>query len=328
MRTPLVSVLIPTYQRGHTLTRAIESSLDQDYRPIQIVVSDNASTDETQQVLERFSGRSEILIHRQPSNIGAVGNWRTALGLAEGDLIKINWSDDWMDPTCVSDLVSAHETSADVGFAISNPTIHLPERTVRSTYAPGRIGVGEVIGSRAIGLGLPVSPGAALIERIDAEWALGDATERLPPDCVSRAIGPDLLMLYGALRRGKIGAHTGRTGPHFEGGSDSITMSEDGQRLSECYMAALLVLLDEIGEPANHAALQYLLLARTLRRGRQFSHPPQMPSAAKLGASTAKARAKGLAIAADQLRQRLLLMRRGTSITISPGSGRAPHPNR
>jgi len=48
--TPLVSIGLPTYNRGATLGRAIESALNQDYQNIELLISNNASTDETEAI--------------------------------------------------------------------------------------------------------------------------------------------------------------------------------------------------------------------------------------------------------------------------------------
>jgi glycosyltransferase involved in cell wall biosynthesis len=50
----LVSVVIPTFNRAHTLKKALDSVIMQDYRPIEIIIIDDCSTDETKQLLKNY----------------------------------------------------------------------------------------------------------------------------------------------------------------------------------------------------------------------------------------------------------------------------------
>ena len=61
---PLVSVILPVYNREAWVARAIESVLAQTYEPLELIVVDDGSTDGTRQVLERFN--DEIVILEQP----------------------------------------------------------------------------------------------------------------------------------------------------------------------------------------------------------------------------------------------------------------------
>lgn len=79
MKSPLVSIVIPTFNRADMLKKAIESALLQDYENIEIIVSDNASTDHTPDIISAFTDISKIRIFRNEQNIGMVANWRKAL---------------------------------------------------------------------------------------------------------------------------------------------------------------------------------------------------------------------------------------------------------
>lgn len=245
---PLVSVLIPTYNREATLARAIDGALAQTFEDLEVLVSDNGSTDGSEEVLARYEDDPRVVVVRSDENLGPVPNWTRAFDASSGEWIKVNWSDDWMDPTVVDGLLAAIADSPDAGFAICGQTIHLVDRNLRVEGPPGAlIRPADMLTPNAFGTTLPVSPGAGLVHRVDVEWALHEASAMLPDPCVPKAIGPDLLMLFGAFRRGRVGIHAASdVRVHFDGRHDSITLTEDGGVLAACYRAAQDLLMAQV----------------------------------------------------------------------------------
>lgn len=103
MKTPTVSIGIPTYNRSGYLIRALESVLNQSYRNIEIIVSDNASDDDT---TERVRGMSDprIVFLQQKQNVGMTGNFNACLHAASGELFLLLSDDDFLDPACIERL--------------------------------------------------------------------------------------------------------------------------------------------------------------------------------------------------------------------------------
>jgi hypothetical protein len=90
----LVSVLIPSYNRGYIIGKSIESVLAQTYRPIEIIVVDDGSKDETRAVIEKF-GPSIRYIYQENAGLPAARN--TGLAAAQGEFIAFQDSDDiWL----------------------------------------------------------------------------------------------------------------------------------------------------------------------------------------------------------------------------------------
>jgi glycosyltransferase involved in cell wall biosynthesis len=75
---PQITVCIPTYNRAHFLRESIPSVLAQTYTDLQILVSDNASTDNTAEVVASFQD-TRIVYYRQAENIGLTGNLRSVI---------------------------------------------------------------------------------------------------------------------------------------------------------------------------------------------------------------------------------------------------------
>lgn len=93
----IISVIIPTYNRADYLKLAIESILAQDFQDFEIIITDNASTDHTQQVVEAFQSE-KIRYFKNETNIGVVPNHNLALQKAHGEYIHIFSDDDIMYP--------------------------------------------------------------------------------------------------------------------------------------------------------------------------------------------------------------------------------------
>ena len=99
---PLVSIGLPTYNRALTLRRAIESALTQDYPNIELVISDNASTDETEAIcLEACRSDGRVKYLRQQKNHGAVTNFREVLKQSRGEFFMWLSDDDWLGQSYV-----------------------------------------------------------------------------------------------------------------------------------------------------------------------------------------------------------------------------------
>jgi hypothetical protein len=89
---PRFSIGIPTYKRANLLRRSIKCAVEQSYPDIEVIVSDNGSPDETEDVIKSFGDR--VRHHRNPTNIGAVANFKKTLDLATGEFFSWLQDDD------------------------------------------------------------------------------------------------------------------------------------------------------------------------------------------------------------------------------------------
>jgi len=104
----LVSVGLPVRNGAERIERVIESVLGQDHENLELVICDNASTDNTEDVCRAFAERdSRIVYQRHPVNIGLLNNFDSALRLASGTFFRWVGDDDWLDPRCVSRSLDA-----------------------------------------------------------------------------------------------------------------------------------------------------------------------------------------------------------------------------
>ncbi|TKK65008.1 glycosyltransferase family 2 protein [Ilyomonas limi] len=106
MYTPKVSVLIPTYNYAHFLDEAIQSVLQQTFTDFEVIICDNHSTDNTQEVVKKYLSDSRIYYYRNATNIGLVGNWNKCLELANGKYIKFLCADDKFNPQLLEKFIA------------------------------------------------------------------------------------------------------------------------------------------------------------------------------------------------------------------------------
>jgi glycosyltransferase involved in cell wall biosynthesis len=105
-KQPLVTIGIPSYNREALLKRAIDSAIKQDYRNVEIIVSDNASTDGTENLCRYYAsqdGRFKYI--RQSKNLGPTANFVEVLKNASGQFFMWLGDDDWIDPAYVSSCI-------------------------------------------------------------------------------------------------------------------------------------------------------------------------------------------------------------------------------
>lgn len=99
MSRPLVSVLVPVFNRERFIRRCVESALEQTEAHLEVVVVDNASIDRTWDICQDLAVKDHrVRIFRNPTNIGAVRNWRRCLDEARGKFGKFLFSDDLIRP--------------------------------------------------------------------------------------------------------------------------------------------------------------------------------------------------------------------------------------
>lgn len=113
MNSPAVSVIIPSYNRGHLLTRAIDSVLAQSVVPSEIIVVDDGSTDDTQARLVPYAGRIRCFIQ---DNRGVSAARNRGLREASGELIAFLDADDVWHPLKMELQLAAFEARPDLGL--------------------------------------------------------------------------------------------------------------------------------------------------------------------------------------------------------------------
>ena len=95
----LVSIGLPVRNAGNRVADVVRSVLAQDHQELELLISDNASTDDTEEVCRELAkSDSRIAYHRQPRNIGLLNNFVFAIGAAKGSYFRWIGDDDRLEP--------------------------------------------------------------------------------------------------------------------------------------------------------------------------------------------------------------------------------------
>jgi glycosyltransferase involved in cell wall biosynthesis len=103
---PTVSVAMPIYNSQQYLAESIEAHLNQTYQDFELILTDNASTDGSEEICRSFADKdSRVKYHRNPQNVGAAGNFRRGFELSEGRYFRWSPSDDLVSPNLLQSAV-------------------------------------------------------------------------------------------------------------------------------------------------------------------------------------------------------------------------------
>ena len=112
---PLISIVVPSYNQGSFIKQTINSILEQNYRPIEILVVDGASKDETVDVLKSYHEVTELHWWSEPDS-GVVEAVNKGIERAHGKIGAIQSSDDYYQPSAFSKAVNIFLSDPSLGF--------------------------------------------------------------------------------------------------------------------------------------------------------------------------------------------------------------------
>jgi glycosyltransferase involved in cell wall biosynthesis len=123
---PLISICIPTYNGSQYIEKCIESCLAQTYKHIEIIISDDCSTDSISDSVNGYVIKdNRIKFYQNKKNLGLVENWNVTLNYASGEYIKWVFQDDWIETNAIEEFVKVAKKGYD--FIISKRSFILDE---------------------------------------------------------------------------------------------------------------------------------------------------------------------------------------------------------
>ena len=136
-----VSVAITAYNSGPWVAEAVRSALGQTMGDLEVVVVDDASSDDTYAAVAAIED-TRLRLYRNSTNLGEAANWNRTVSLCRSPLVKLLCSDDVLDPECVGKM-SRLFSHPSVGMVFSRRTI-LGDRSRAESYGSAHERFGEL----------------------------------------------------------------------------------------------------------------------------------------------------------------------------------------
>ena len=124
MNTPKLSIGIPVYNGENYLEKAIQSFLTQTFQDFEIIITDNCSTDRTQEICQKYVTLDpRVHYFRNETNLGCTGNFNRVFQYAKGKYFKWAPHDDLYEPTFLEKCVEPLERAPGVVLCYTRTTV-------------------------------------------------------------------------------------------------------------------------------------------------------------------------------------------------------------
>lgn len=132
---PLVSIGVPVYNGGKFLEETLDSLLAQTYKNFELIISDNASTDRTEQICNAYAAKDQrIRYYRNGKNLGASWNYNHVFELSTGEYFKWAAADDLCAPELLQRCVDILDQNPEVVVCYSRTKIIDERGTILEEY--------------------------------------------------------------------------------------------------------------------------------------------------------------------------------------------------
>jgi glycosyltransferase involved in cell wall biosynthesis len=136
---PLISICMPNYNYGTYIKEAIESILSQTYSNFELIIVDDASTDNSAEIIKSFND-PRIKLHRNPSNIFMFPTINKAIKQAKGEIIAVIHSDDLYEKTFLEEIVKSYNEYPDKKVFITGVNFYHSESNYKIPWHPYKSG--------------------------------------------------------------------------------------------------------------------------------------------------------------------------------------------
>jgi glycosyltransferase involved in cell wall biosynthesis len=160
---PLVTIALPVYNGADTLAPVVQAVLAQTHTELELVISDNASTDDTQELCRQFARDDRRVVYlRQPRNVGLLNNFISAAEHSTGSFVRWIGDDDSIEPDYLARVLEAFAED-ERRVVVTTQVVYRDddeERTLRGDYDPAPLSSPD-----------PVERFAALLHLLTSDFA-------------------------------------------------------------------------------------------------------------------------------------------------------------
>lgn len=246
MPSPKVSILIPVFNRKEYIRECIQSALSQTFTNFEVIVVDNASDDGTWEICQQFAAADDrVRIFRNVSNIGPVRNWIRCAQEAKGELSKILFSDDCLEPNCLSEMVpKLDDSEVALVYCAARIGKSKAESIVAYSQDDSSISSSTQFLNRVLSGEAPVSPGAILIRSCDLLKNLHtNFPTSTPRQFEKNGAGPDVMILLLTTHNYSYVANISTPLVYFRVHAGSFSIENSNSDITKGYRSAIALFL-------------------------------------------------------------------------------------
>ncbi len=118
-KSPLISIILPVYNRHHYLKQAIDSVINQTYQNWELIIADDASAPDTKKILNDYTSLSKIKIIHNETNLGLFANLNQAIKHTSSSYIVLLCSDDFLLPHCLETSIRLITSNSNVNLILT-----------------------------------------------------------------------------------------------------------------------------------------------------------------------------------------------------------------
>lgn len=131
---PRVSICIPTYNRADMIKNAIDSALSQTFQDLEVIILDDASTDNTTEIVSFYDDPRLIYI-KNITNLGQFGNFNRCIEVSRGEFLHILHSDDYIDSHFTENCVRFYDEHPNIALTFTSVVFMSSDRVKEIYYA-------------------------------------------------------------------------------------------------------------------------------------------------------------------------------------------------
>lgn len=178
-----VSVIVPVYNHGSFLRQRLDSILNQTYKDYELIILDDASTDNSREIIEEYAGKDPGIItcYNHHNSGSPFKQWNKGVGMATGEFIWIAESDDYADDQFLEKTLHEITKSEKIGIVFTDTWVIDEEKHIKYRFSDRKINNSSVVKRLTVKtiVNNPIPNASSIIFRRDVYLDAGHADESM-----------------------------------------------------------------------------------------------------------------------------------------------------